>query len=185
MGCLQDSNTWKGWCHLFGRDSLLKIHRILDGDWQREERRDNTFSPSNSLEGDSYWSNWSRSSSGCSQRHCSRLEEGCMGSIDSAGGWGTCNSSWYIPREKETIEIFELCFSYEPHHWYWAFLSWRSSKSASWQDAMTKEYQSIMKNDVWDIVPRTEGKSIVTSKCIYKIKHSLREHREAHNHIFC
>ena len=26
---------------------------------------------------------------------------------------------------------------------------------------MTEEYQSIMKNDVWDIVPRPEGKSIV------------------------
>jgi hypothetical protein len=23
-----------------------------------------------------------------------------------------------------------------------------------WQDAMTEEYQSILKNDVWDIVPR-------------------------------
>ena len=28
-----------------------------------------------------------------------------------------------------------------------------------------------MKNDVWDVVPRLEGKSIVTSKWIYKIKH--------------
>jgi hypothetical protein len=33
-----------------------------------------------------------------------------------------------------------------------------------WQDAMTKKYQSIMKNDVWDIVLRPEGKSVVTSK---------------------
>jgi hypothetical protein len=41
-----------------------------------------------------------------------------------------------------------------------------------WQDAMTKEYQSILKNDAWDIVPRPEGKSIVTSKWIYKIKHA-------------
>ena len=40
-----------------------------------------------------------------------------------------------------------------------------------WQDAMTEEYQSILKNDVWDVVPRKEGKSIVTSKWIYKIKH--------------
>jgi hypothetical protein len=39
-----------------------------------------------------------------------------------------------------------------------------------WQDAMTEEYQSIMKNDVRDIVPRPEGKSVVTSKWIYKIK---------------
>ena len=37
---------------------------------------------------------------------------------------------------------------------------------------MMKEYQSIMKNDVWDIVPRPEWKSIVTSKWIYKIKHT-------------
>jgi hypothetical protein len=41
-----------------------------------------------------------------------------------------------------------------------------------WQDAMTEEYQSIMKNDVWDIVPRPEGKSVVTSKWIYKIKYA-------------
>jgi hypothetical protein len=37
---------------------------------------------------------------------------------------------------------------------------------------MTEEYQSIMKNDVCDIVPRREGKSVVTSKWIYKIKHA-------------
>jgi hypothetical protein len=35
---------------------------------------------------------------------------------------------------------------------------------------MTEEYQSIMKNDVWDIVLRPEGKFVVTSKWIYKIK---------------
>ena len=29
-----------------------------------------------------------------------------------------------------------------------------------------------MENDVWDVVPRLEGKSIVTSKWIYKIKHA-------------
>ena len=29
-----------------------------------------------------------------------------------------------------------------------------------------------MKNDVWDVVPRPKGKSVVTSKWIYKIKHA-------------
>ena len=29
-----------------------------------------------------------------------------------------------------------------------------------------------MKNDVWDVVPNLEGKSVVTSKWIYKIKHA-------------
>ena len=41
-----------------------------------------------------------------------------------------------------------------------------------WVEAMTEEYQSIIKNDVWDIVPRPEGKSIVSSKLIYKVKHA-------------
>ena len=42
-----------------------------------------------------------------------------------------------------------------------------------WKDAMIEEYQLIMKNDVWDVVPRPEGKSVVTSKWIYKIKHAV------------
>ena len=33
-----------------------------------------------------------------------------------------------------------------------------------WKDAMMDEFQSIMKNDVCDIVPGPEGKSVVTSK---------------------
>ena len=42
-----------------------------------------------------------------------------------------------------------------------------------WKDAMMEEYESIMKNDVWEIVPRPDGKSIVTSKWIFKIKHAV------------
>ena len=38
---------------------------------------------------------------------------------------------------------------------------------------MTKEYQSIMKNDVWDIVPKPKNKSVVSSKWIYKIEHAI------------
>ena len=37
---------------------------------------------------------------------------------------------------------------------------------------MTEEYQSIMKNDVLDILPKPENKSVVSSKWIYKIKHA-------------
>ena len=33
-----------------------------------------------------------------------------------------------------------------------------------WKDAMNEEYQSIMKNGVWEIVPSPEDKSVVTSK---------------------
>ena len=50
-----------------------------------------------------------------------------------------------------------------------------------WQDAMMEEYQSIMKNDVWDVVPRPKGKFVVTSKLIFKIKHvadgSVEKHK--------
>jgi hypothetical protein len=36
---------------------------------------------------------------------------------------------------------------------------------------MMEENQSIMKNDVWKVASRLVGKSLVTSKWIYKIKH--------------
>ena len=44
-------------------------------------------------------------------------------------------------------------------------------KHQVWKDAMNEEYESIMKNDVWDVVPRPKDKSVVTSKWLYKIKH--------------
>jgi hypothetical protein len=40
-----------------------------------------------------------------------------------------------------------------------------------WADAMTEEYQSISKNDVWEIVLRPKSKDVVSSKWLYKIKH--------------
>ena len=36
---------------------------------------------------------------------------------------------------------------------------------------MVKEYSSIMTNDVWEVVPRPEDKSIVSSIWIFKIKY--------------
>jgi hypothetical protein len=36
---------------------------------------------------------------------------------------------------------------------------------------MMEEYTSILKNDVCDILPRPEWKSIVSSRWLYKIKH--------------
>jgi hypothetical protein len=53
-----------------------------------------------------------------------------------------------------------------------------------WKNAMTEEYQSIMKNDVCDIVMRSKGKSIVTSKCIYKIKHATNGSVNKYRAIF-
>jgi len=38
---------------------------------------------------------------------------------------------------------------------------------------MAEEYESTMKNDVWDVVPRPKGKSVVTSKWLVKIKHAI------------
>jgi hypothetical protein len=37
---------------------------------------------------------------------------------------------------------------------------------------MLEEYRSILKNNVWDIVPRPKDKLMVSSKWFYKIKHA-------------
>eukprot|EP00253_Pinus_taeda_P013786 PITA_13786 len=41
-----------------------------------------------------------------------------------------------------------------------------------WKDVMIEEYQPILKNDVWEIVLRPGGKSVVSSKWTYRIKHA-------------
>jgi hypothetical protein len=41
-----------------------------------------------------------------------------------------------------------------------------------WADAMTEEYQSIMKNEVWEIVPKPKNKDVVSSRWLFKIKHA-------------
>ena len=56
------------------------------------------------------------------------------------------------------------------------------AQKKEWVEAMTEEYQSIMKNDVWDIVPKLENKSVVSLKWIYKIKYvadgSIEKYKE-------
>jgi hypothetical protein len=50
-----------------------------------------------------------------------------------------------------------------------------------WQEAMLKEYDSIMCNDVWEVVLRPMGKSVVTSRWLYKTKYvadgSIEKHK--------
>jgi hypothetical protein len=53
-----------------------------------------------------------------------------------------------------------------------------------WRDAMQEEYDSIMRNDVWEVVPRLEGKSVVTSRWLYKIKYAADGNIEKHKARF-
>ena len=46
-----------------------------------------------------------------------------------------------------------------------------ATKQKEWVDAMVEEYHSIIKNDLWEIVPRPNDKSLVFSKWIFKTKH--------------
>ena len=45
-----------------------------------------------------------------------------------------------------------------------------ATKHDAWQEVMVEEYDSIMKNQVWEVVQRHEGKKVVGSKWIYKVK---------------
>ena len=45
-----------------------------------------------------------------------------------------------------------------------------ASKKNEWMKGMIEEYQPIIKNVVWDVVPRPKDKSVVSSKWIFKTK---------------
>ena len=44
-------------------------------------------------------------------------------------------------------------------------------KAQVWKSALVEEYESIIHNDVWEVVPRPQGKYVVSSKWLYKVKH--------------
>jgi hypothetical protein len=49
---------------------------------------------------------------------------------------------------------------------------------------MKEEYQSIIKNDVLEIVPKLKKKYVVSSKWLYKIKHNVDGSIEKHKARF-
>ena len=53
-----------------------------------------------------------------------------------------------------------------------------------WVDAMVEEYESIIKNGAWEIVPIPVGKSMVGSRWIYKMKQAAYGSVEKYNARF-
>jgi len=53
-----------------------------------------------------------------------------------------------------------------------------------WRDAMMEEHNSIMRNAVREIVLRPRGKSMVTSRWVYKVKHVVDDSVEKYKARF-
>ena len=53
-----------------------------------------------------------------------------------------------------------------------------------WVDAMEEEYDSIVRINVWDVVPRPKNKSVVSFRCLYKVKQATYGSVEKHKAIF-
>jgi hypothetical protein len=53
-----------------------------------------------------------------------------------------------------------------------------------WVDAMVEEYDSIIRNNVWEVVPRPENKSVVSSRWLYKVKQAADGSVEKHKARF-
>jgi hypothetical protein len=50
--------------------------------------------------------------------------------------------------------------------------AWRGDHSVEWKEATDSEYESLMKNDTWELVPPPKGKNIVGSRWVFKVKHT-------------
>eukprot|EP00253_Pinus_taeda_P032345 PITA_32345 len=53
-----------------------------------------------------------------------------------------------------------------------------------WVDVMVGEYSSIMVNDVWEVVPRPQDRSVVGLRWIYKIKYAIDDSVEKYKARF-
>ena len=54
----------------------------------------------------------------------------------------------------------------------------------TWVDAMVEEYDSIIRKNAWEVVPRQVGKSVVGSRWMYKVKQAADVSVEKHKAIF-
>ena len=53
-----------------------------------------------------------------------------------------------------------------------------------WVDVMVEEYDSIVRNSVWDVVPRLENKSVVSSCWLNNVKQAVDGSVEKHKARF-
>ena len=49
----------------------------------------------------------------------------------------------------------------------------KAMQDPTWVEEMVEEYDSIVKNSAWEVVPRPVDKSVVGSRWIYKVKKSV------------
>ena len=54
----------------------------------------------------------------------------------------------------------------------------------TWVDAKVEDYDSIVRNNAWEIVPRLVEKSVVGSRWIYKVKQAADGSVEKYKAIF-
>ena len=48
--------------------------------------------------------------------------------------------------------------------------AWKGEHSVYWKEATDCEYDSLLSNDTWDLVPLPEGKNVVGSRWVFKLK---------------
>jgi hypothetical protein len=53
-----------------------------------------------------------------------------------------------------------------------------------WKDVVVEDYNYIMKNDVWEVVLRPEGKPVVIAMSLYKIKYVADGNIEKYKALF-
>ena len=104
------------------------------------------------------------------------------GTLDDVEGHivprGTFHESKKLNRYQGYLTIMSTIIQNEPSSFTDAV------KHQVWKDAMTEEYESITKNDVWYVVPRPLDKAVVTSKWLYKIKHAVEGSAEKYKARF-
>ena len=48
--------------------------------------------------------------------------------------------------------------------------AWKGEHSVYWKEATDCEYDSLLSNDTWDLVPLSKGKNAVGSRWVFKLK---------------
>ena len=99
------------------------------------------------------------------RRHTTKADRLRLDAIEHVGAPTSLRRQrWSLERFTGYMALMRKCIVIEPNFFE------EELQQPIWVGAMVEEYDSIIKNSAWEVVPRLVGKSVVVSRWIYKVK---------------
>ena len=113
------------------------------------------------------------------RRRTTEADRSRLDAIENVGApTSQCRQRQSPDRFTRYVALISKCIVTEPYSFQEAV------QQPTWVDAMVEDYDSIVNNSAWEVVPRSTKKSMVGSRWIYKVNKAVDESLEEYKARF-